>query len=140
MRASTLGSVPFLSWVQLLAQKVPSFGSYPFSIPAVAALKERLGLHAGATFFVGENGSGKSTLIEGIAVACGFNPEGGTTNFSFSTRRSESDLHRCLRVARTERRPRTGFFLRAESFFNVASNIEDLDREPAPAPPIIDSY
>lgn len=140
MRASTLRFKPFISWVQLLPEKVTSLASYPFRIPAVAALKTRLGLHPHATFFVGENGSGKSTLIEGIAVACGFNPEGGTNNFNFSTRRSESSLHSCLRVAKTERRPRTGFFLRAESLFNLATNIEDLDREPAAAPPVIDSY
>lgn len=70
-------------------------------------------LAPGATFLIGENGSGKSTLIEAIAVASGFNAEGGTTNFRFSTRASESPLHGCIRVARTERRPRTGFFLRA---------------------------
>jgi predicted ATPase len=89
---------------------------------------------------VGENGSGKSTLIEGIAIAAGFNPEGGSTQFAFSTRASESSLGHALRLARTERRPRTGYFLRSESFFNVATNIEELDREPSPGPRIIDSY
>src|SRR3712207_6225437 len=99
-----------------------------------------LALHPSVTFFVGENGSGKSTLIEAIAVAAGFNAEGGSTNFSFATRRSESPLHRALRLVRRARRPRTGFFLRAESYFNVATHIEELDREPAPAPRIIDSF
>lgn len=64
----------------------------------------------------------------------------GTANFNFATRPSESGLDRCLRLSRTDRRPRTGFFLRAESFFNVATNIEALDRIPATAPPIIDSF
>jgi predicted ATPase len=140
MRASVFGSAPFISSVQLLAEKVPTFDSYPFSIPAIAALKKRLRLQSPATYFVGENGTGKSTLIEALAVAAGFNAEGGSSNFQFSTRSSESGLYRCLRIARTERRPRTGFFLRAESFFNVATNIEDLDRVPAPLPPVIDSY
>ena len=91
------------------------------------------------TFLVGENGSGKSTLIEAIAIQAGFNPEGGTRNFRVSTRSSESDLHRCLRLARGPRRERTGYFLRAESFFNVATEIELLDREGG-GPPLIDSY
>lgn len=117
-----------------------SFAAYPYCIPAIQSLRDRLTLHPQATIVVGENGSGKSTLLEAIAIAAGFNAEGGSTQFSFSTRRSESDLSRSLRLARTERRPRTGYFLRAESFFNVATNIEELDREPAFAAPLIDSY
>ena len=92
------------------------------------------------TFFVGENGSGKSTLLEGIAVAYGFNPEGGTKNFSFSTEDSHSELCDYLRVARGVIRPRDGFFLRAESFYNVASNIDQMDRESSFGPPVIASY
>ena len=92
------------------------------------------------TFFVGENGIGKSTLIEAIAVSTGFNPEGGTVNFNFSTRESHSDLYKYLKIAKGTRRRTDGFFLRAESFFNVASNIEEMDREPASAPPVIESY
>jgi predicted ATPase len=79
-------------------------------------------------------------LLEAIAVAAGFNPEGGTTNFQFATRSSESPLVAALRLVRSVRRPRTGFFLRAESFFNLATNIEALDREPGRGPPIIESY
>jgi predicted ATPase len=92
------------------------------------------------TFIVGENGSGKSTLLEAIAVAVGFNAEGGTKNFHFSTRDSHSPLHNYLRIVRSHVRPRDGFFLRAESFFNVATNIEQLDSEPSFGPPVIDSY
>lgn len=130
----------FIQHIELVEQRVPSLATYPFSIPAIRALRERLALHPRVTILVGENGAGKSTLIEGIAVAAGFNAEGGSNQFAFSTRSSESELGRCLRIARTERRPRTGYFLRAESFFNVATNIEELDRVPALAPPIIDSY
>lgn len=129
----------FLAFVELVSDRVTSFEPYPFSIPAIASLRNRLRFSPGATLFVGENGSGKSTLIEAIAVAAGFNAEGGTSNFRFSTRSSESGLHRCIRLARTERRPRTGFFLRAESFFNVATAIEELDQEPG-GRRVIDSY
>ena len=78
------------------------------------------------TLFAGENGSGKSTLVEAIAIAAGFNAEGGSRNVTVSTRASHSDLHKHLRLVRGTRRPRTGYFLRAESFFNVATYIEGL--------------
>lgn len=91
------------------------------------------------TFLVGENGTGKSTLLEGIAVACGFNPEGGTRNFSFSTRATHSELGEYLTPVR-KRYPRDGFFLRAESFYNVATNIDQLDEAPSMSPRLIDSY
>lgn len=100
---------------------------HPFSIPAVAAL-HGLQLAPAVTILVGGNGSGKSTVLEAIAQAAGFNPEGGSRNFSFSTRPdSTSPLHRHLRLVRAPARPATGFFLRAESFFNVATQIELLD-------------
>lgn len=91
------------------------------------------------TFLVGENGTGKSTLLEGIAVACGFNAEGGTRNFSFSTRETHSKLGEYLTPAR-RRYARDGFFLRAESFYNVATNIDQLDEAPSFGPRLIESY
>ena len=90
------------------------------------------------TFLIGENGTGKSTLLEAIAVACGFNPEGGSRNFSFSTRATHSELGQYLTPAR-RRYPKDGFFLRAESFYNVATNIDEMD-ETTPGPRLIDSY
>jgi predicted ATPase len=120
----TGGMDTFLRSVTLLRESVPDMGKYPFSIPAIRCL-ETLDLHPQVTFFVGENGSGKSTLVEGIAVAAGFNAEGGSRNFNFATRRSESEFHKCLRLVRGTRRPKTGYFLRAESFFNVATEIEN---------------
>lgn len=131
---------PFVAWVELDQARVESPHRYPFSLKCVAALAERLPLDPFVTFFVGENGSGKSTLLEGIAVALGYNAEGGTKNFNFSTRSSESSLGKSLRVARSHRKPRTGYFLRAESVFNIATNIEELDRQGGGGPPIIDSY
>lgn len=116
----------YISRIALKRDKVDSFEQYPFALPAVRGL-EQLELHPKITFFVGENGSGKSTLLEAIAVSMGFNAEGGSKNFRFGTRLSHSVLHEYLRIARGVRRPRDGFFLRAESFFNVATEIERLD-------------
>jgi len=111
---------------------------YPFSLPCVAHLRD-LPFTTPVTFFVGENGSGKSTVLEAIAVAMGFNAEGGSRNFRFATRASHSPLHEVLHPIRGPVRPRDGFFLRAESLFNVATEIERLD-EDGPGPPIADSY
>ena len=103
-------------------------GSYVSSLPVVKSLREAGGLEfrSPVTMFVGENGVGKSTLVEAIAVALKFNPEGGTVNFNFSTRESHSCLGDHLRVLKGTKRQRDGFFLRAESFYNVASNIDDI--------------
>jgi predicted ATPase len=125
--------------VKLRRDKIESFDVYPFSLPVVRHL-ETLELHAAVTFLVGENGSGKSTLMEALAVAWGFNPEGGTKNFRFGTRASHSVLHEYLRLVKGVHRPRDGFFLRAESLFNLASEIEHLDEDPWAGPPIINSY
>ena len=119
---SSLDAKHYLLEVRLLRDKVPAFDQFPFSLPAVRNL-DTLILHPSVTFIVGENGSGKSTLLEAIAVALGFNPEGGTRNFNFATWASHSDLHTFLRLSKGIRRPRDGFFLRAESFFNVATKI-----------------
>ncbi|MEU4624123.1 AAA family ATPase [Actinoplanes sp. NPDC023801] len=102
---------------------------YPFELPAVRALADggELRFPTPVTLLCGDNGSGKSTLIEAIAVAAGFNPEGGTTAFNFATRPTESSLGGHLTLVRTAgRKPRTGFFLRAESYYNVATEIERL--------------
>ena len=129
----------FLVAASVLRERVPSLADYPFSIPAVGSLEE-LRFDQPVTFFIGENGSGKSTILEGIAVAWGLNPEGGSRNFSFATRPSHSELRNYLRLTRSPRRARDGFFLRAESYFNVATRIEALDEEPSGGAKIIRSY
>lgn len=131
MDESPLAAARFLRSIRLERERVPSFDEYPFSIPAITALDD-IALDPRVTFFVGDNGSGKSTLVEAIAVLAGFNAEGGTNNFSFSTRRSESVLRQYMRIARGPQRPRSQFFLRAESYFNVATEIERIG--------VVDSY
>ncbi|WP_235921157.1 AAA family ATPase [Lentzea tibetensis] len=108
-------------------------GRYPFTLPVVRSLVgEELELDPGVTFLVGDNGAGKSTLVEALAVAAGFNAEGGSRSFRFATRATESSLGDDLIVQWGLRKPRNGFFLRAESFYNVASEIERLD--------VVDAY
>lgn len=130
---------PYLREISLKRDKIADATKYPFTIPAVRHL-DLLQFEPDVTFLVGENGTGKSTLLEAVSVALGFNAEGGSRNFNFSTRASHSDLHACLRLVRSYRRPRDGYFLRAESFFNVATEIERLDAEAAHDYPIIDAY
>jgi predicted ATPase len=115
----------FIRSVTLKRDDVPGFDEYPFSIPAVRGLSE-LRLHPAVTLLAGENGTGKSTLVEAIAVAAGFNPEGGSRHMLFGTRVSHSPLHEHIRLVRGTRSPKTGYFLRAESFFNVASYVETI--------------
>ncbi|MEI8373951.1 MAG: AAA family ATPase [Planctomycetota bacterium] len=118
---------PFIENVDILHGYFPLESAYVGEIPAVKAT-QRLKLHPKATFFIGENGTGKSTLLEAIAVADGFNAEGGTRNFNFATRASHSDLYKWIRLGRSMRgkRRKDGFFMRAESFYNVATEIEKL--------------
>jgi predicted ATPase len=123
---SLVGVTLPLGWIEL-DDDAPSHG-FPWDLAAVRAI-DRLEFSTPITFLVGENGTGKSTLIEAIAVAAGFNPEGGTRNLQFSARRTESDLHKKLKLAWYARRRRT-FFLRAETFFNMASAYDDLDHDP----------
>ena len=97
--------------------------SYLRNIEALRGVNE-LSFHSPVTFFVGENGSGKSTLLEAMAIAEGFNPEGGTKNYSFSTYDSHSRLCDAIRLSRSAR-AKWGYFLRAESFYNVATKEEE---------------
>ena len=130
---------PYLREISLKRDKIGDASTYPFTIPAIRHL-EVLQFDPDVTFLVGENGTGKSTLLEAISVALGLNPEGGTRNFRFATRSSHSELHRCLRLVRSYRRPRDCYFLRAESFYNVATEIERLDAEGGFDDPITNAY
>ena len=116
---------PFLREVGLKRDQALDFSAYPFSIPAVRNL-DVLEFHPDVTFFVGENGAGKSTLLEAIALALGFGPEGGTKNMLFETASTTSSLHRSLKMVRSFAKPKAHYFLRAESFFNVATQVREL--------------
>lgn len=111
--------------MSLQRDKITAPGQYPFSIPVLRNFTS-LQFHPKVTYLVGENGMGKSTLIEAIAIACGFNAEGGTKNFNFSTVQAHSELHRYIRLIKGPVKPKDGFFLRGESFFNVATNIDEF--------------
>ena len=108
-------------------------GSYLRGIAAIREV-EQIPLTKPVTCFVGENGSGKSTLLEAIAVAYGFNPEGGTRNYNFSTFDSHSELCDAVRLTRGVRRAGWGYFLRAESFYNVATKENEYSRGPGGIP------
>ncbi len=127
MRRKTKAAVgPYLIHLELLRERVPSFEKFPFCLPALRGLTQ-MPFHPKVTFLVGENGMGKSTLLEALALSVGLNPEGGSRNFRFSTRASHSDLDQYVRVAKTISLARDSYFLRAETFYNVATEIERLD-------------
>jgi predicted ATPase len=105
----------------------PDWSTFPFTLPAVNALRTPLELGPEVTFLVGENGSGKSTLVEGIAAALDLDHEGGDTVLSFVRPHAETALRDHLRVVRGARRPSMRYFLRAESFYGVARAIDETD-------------
>lgn len=115
--------------------------SYLNNLPIIRYLSREkyLSFDSEVTFFVGENGTGKSTLLEAIAVAYGFNAEGGSKNFTFSTNETHSELYRHIDLAKKDF-AKDGFFLRAESLYNVATNIDDMDSHPSFDAPIIGGY
>ena len=120
-----LAAKPYLQQVSLRPDAVVDWDRYPYTIPAVREL-ERLSFHPDVTFLVGENGAGKSTVLEGLALALGYAPEGGTKNTRLETVASVSPLHRSLRLGRSFKKPTDGYFLRAESFFNVATYVDEM--------------
>ena len=126
---------------RILMGEPPAADSYLCRIPAVRWLIEKgeWRLNSPVTVLCGENGTGKSTLLEAIATAYGFNPEGGTLNFRFSTEDSHSPLYRHIRLGK-RRRPKDGFFLRAESFYNMATYIDRHDADPEAGGPIITGF
>lgn len=131
-----------LQSLTLLRERITDLQQYPFSVPAIASLRSIAFSRSRITFFVGENGSGKSTLLEAMAHHYGFGREGGTSNFGNSSTESNTSidaLTHALRLA-FDVRTRRGFFLRAESLFNIATHVDQLDAEPSFGPPISASW
>ena len=122
----------FIKKITLQRDKIESFEEYPFNIDVVKEFEE-LNFDCPVTFLVGENGVGKSTFIEALAVALDLNPEGGSQNFSFKTKDTHSDLSKYLIVSKYNK-PKTKFFLRAESFYNVATEIVNISENGGQGP------
>src|SRR5260370_19223595 len=114
-----------LKSVKLLRERVARWDEYPFNIPPIASLNS-LEITSRVCFFVGENGTGKSTLLEAIAAHYGFGREGGNRNFSFESTDSLSAIDPLVKALRVGFSIRTGsgFYLRGESFFNVATFVD----------------
>jgi predicted ATPase len=122
-----LTAKPYLKHVSIRPEAEMDADAYPYNIPAVRSMG-CLEFDPDVTFFVGENGAGKSTVLEAIAVALDYSPEGGTRNFRLQTtpKESVSLLYQALRLDRSHRKPQDGYFLRAESFFNVATFMDEV--------------
>lgn len=128
MRRSSV--IPFVRALRLRRDRVPSFGRYPFSLPAVRQLDELKLVEGGITFFAGENGTGKSTLLEAIAVRLGFNPEGGSDDLRFATvQDAHSGLSDYVELVPGRGMAEDGFFVRTEGLFNLATEIDRQDEE-----------
>lgn len=115
----------FLNRITKLHDRIPSQQDYPFSIPAIRTMDE-IEIAANVTFFVGENGSGKSTLLEAIADKCEFNTAGGGRNNTYEVHASDSALGDYIRLSWMPK-VTNGFFLRAESFYQFSSHLDEVD-------------
>jgi len=121
----TLEEKPYIQNLTLKEDKIDSFDTFPFYLPIIKDIKN-IKFHPDVTFFVGENGTGKSTLIEAIAQAMDINPEGGNKNTLFTTNKTHTDLGNYLRTVKSFKKPKEYYFLRAESFYNVASYMDNI--------------
>jgi len=124
-----LKAKPYLKSIRIQPPEEADFDTHPFDIPAIKDIQS-LDFHKDVTFFVGENGSGKSTLLEAIATVMEFGSQGGTGNFFVQDKSGQSSLQNYLRPVRSFQRPKDRYFLRAESFYNIGTYLEDLAKDP----------
>lgn len=118
---------PYIRNIEFIQQQYIDWSEFPFNIPAVQHL-DKINFHANVTFFVGENGSGKSTVLEAIAKAFGLGTEGGNRNIDFkTTNKIDTGLEQHLRLIKSFKRAKDAYFLRAESFYNIATYMDNLD-------------
>ncbi len=118
----------FIKRIEYQKEKIKNLDEYPYNILCLKGF-EALDFHSPVTFLIGENGSGKSTLIEALAISMGMNGEGGTNNFNFSTKNTVSSLYQCLKVIKYPNLPQTKFFLRAETFYNFSTQLDEIQKE-----------
>lgn len=127
-----LAEKPYLRSLKILKEDI-EIEKYPFNIPAIQRIND-INFHPDVTFLVGENGIGKSTLMEALAINLGFNAEGGNKNVNFKTKNTSSILYKHMKLIKNYKKPKEGYFLRAESFYNLASYMDEI------APPEIQGY
>ena len=118
--------LPYLRSVQIKFPELRDWSIYPYNIPCVNDM-EKIEFHPKVTFFVGENGAGKSTVLEALALALGFSEEGGTRNVKLNSASSTSGLYESLRTIKSYKKPKDYYFLRAESFYNVGTYMNELN-------------
>ncbi len=116
---------PYIKSVFFKEEETKNKRGYPYDIPSIKQCED-IRFHSDVTFFIGENGAGKSTLLEAIAIAYGFNPEGGTKSAQFEIHNTHSDLHQEIKLSKSFKTPGDAYFLRAESFYNVATKAEEF--------------
>ena len=133
-----MGKPLFIQYVTLKYGIDKDIKKFPFNVPLIKQFEEIV-FNKPVTFIIGENGSGKSTLLEAIAVSYGFNPEGGSKNFNFKTKETHSNFYKFIKIGKSFNKAEDGYFLRAESFYNVASNIDKINKDGLRGP-LYDSY
>ncbi len=117
----------YITNIKLNKEKMTNKNTYPFTLPLIQNFNE-IKFKTPVTFLIGENGTGKSTLIEALAILCNLNPEGGTENFMFETKNTHSNLYEYMTINKRGK-PKTKFFLRAESFYNFSTELVRLEEE-----------
>lgn len=128
-----------LKEIKIKPNTIKDSNVYPFCISTIKNLSD-INLSTQVTFFVGENGTGKSTILEAIAAKAGFGPEGGSLNIHFKTSFEHTyrgtELLAEQLILSWNKKPRDGYFFRAESFFNIANYLDIMAKSGGQGPEI----